>query len=300
MAVEVLQPPVEPADADIDYWRRALQSLPEPPQLPGPAALHPSRQARRRTHPVPAELLGRVEEFARQRSATPFMVLLAAFGTLMRRYSDVSDLLVSVPVTNRKPAAENALGYFGNTLLLRLTPTGHRTFTSLVDDVRETCLDGFARQSVGIDRVIREANPSRSSGRDGSDHVRLGFSMRKDASGLTLNDIAATQLELGADSAQVPLALAVVPDAGLIEFEYHTDVLSTALVDQMLAHYLRLLESALSEPGHLLADLDLFGAEADRAAGAITGRACLHRPDHGGCAARCGRHHTRGDRGGLR
>lgn len=114
------------------------------------------------------------------------MVLLAAFGTLMRRYSDVSDLLVSVPVTNRKPAAENALGYFGNTLLLRLTPTGHRTFTSLVDDVRETCLDGFARQSVGIDRVIREANPSRSSGRDGSDHVRLGFSMRKDASGLTL------------------------------------------------------------------------------------------------------------------
>ncbi len=261
VAVEVLQPPVEPADADIDYWRRALQSLPEPPQLPGPAALHPSRQARRRTHPVPAELLGRVEEFARQRSATPFMVLLAAFGTLMRRYSDVSDLLVSVPVTNRKPAAENALGYFGNTLLLRLTPTGHRTFTSLVDDVRETCLDGFARQSVGIDRVIREANPSRSSGRDGSDHVRLGFSMRKDASGLTLNDIAATQLELGADSAQVPLALAVVPDAGLIEFEYHTDVLSTALVDQMLAHYLRLLESALSEPGHLLADLDLFGAE---------------------------------------
>ncbi len=261
VAVEVLQPPVEPTGADIDYWRRALQSLPEAPQLPGPAALHPSRQARRRTHPVPAELLGRVEEFARQRSATPFMVLLAAFGTLMRRYSNVSDLLVSVPVTDRKPAAENALGYFGNTLLLRLTPKGHHTFTSLVDEVRETCLDGFAHQSVGIDRVIREANPSRSSGRDGSDLVRLGFSMRKDASGLTLNDIAATQLELGADGAQVPLALAVVPDAGLIEFEYHTDVLSAALVDQMLAHYLRLLESALSEPGHLLADLDLFGAE---------------------------------------
>ncbi|PBJ62130.1 non-ribosomal peptide synthetase, partial [Mycobacterium avium subsp. hominissuis] len=261
VAVEVLQAPVEPTDATIDYWRRALQPLPEPLQLPGPPALHPSRRARRRTHPLPAELLGRVEEFARQRSATPFMVLLAAFGTLMRRYSGVSDLLVSVPVTVRNAAAKNALGYFGNTLLLRLAPTGHRTFTSLVDEVRETCLDGFAHQSVGIDRVVREANPSRYGGRDGSDLVRLGFSMRKDASGLTLNDIAATQLELGADSAQVPLSLAVVPDAELIEFEYHTDVLSASLVDQMLAHYLRLLESALSEPGHRLTDLDLFGAE---------------------------------------
>lgn len=261
LSVEALQPPVEPTDEDVDYWRRTLQPLPEPPELPGAAALHPSRRAQRRSHPVPAELLARVEEFARQRSATPFMVLLAAFGALIRRYSGASDLLVSIPVTDRKAAAENTLGYFGNTLLLRLAPAAHHTFTSLVDEARDTCLAGFTHQSVGIDRVIREANPSRSGGRDGSDLVRLGFSMRKDASGFALHDVAATRLELGADSARVPLALAVVPDAGIVEFEYHTDVLGVALVDQMLAHYLRLLDHAISEPGHRLADLDLFGAE---------------------------------------
>lgn len=260
VAVEALVPPPEPADTDVDYWRHALQSLPEPPELPGSSVPHPSRQARRRIRAVPAELLGRVEEFARQRSATPFMVLLAAFGALMRRYSGTSDLLVSVPVTDRNTAAENALGYFGNTLLLRLTPAAHHTLTSLVDEVRKTCLEGFAHQSVGVDRVIREVNPSRPSGRDGSDLVRTGFSMRKDASGFTLNDVTASPVELGVNSAQVPLALAVVSDAGLVEFEYHTDVLSIELVDQMLAHYLQLLEHALSEPGHRLAGMDLFGS----------------------------------------
>lgn len=279
VAVEALQPPAEPADEDVDYWRRALQPLPEPPELPGPAARHPSRRADRRTRPVPAELLGRVEEFARQRSATPFMVLLAAFGALMRRYSGASDLLVSAPVTDRNAAAGNALGYFGNTLLLRLTPAAHHTFTSLVGEVRDTCLAGFAHQSVGIDRVIREANPSRSGGRDGSDLVRLGFSIRKDAAGLALRDVAATQLELGADSAQVPLALAVVPDAGIVEFEYHTDVLSAALIDQMLAHYLNLLQQAISEPGRRLADIDGFSAEQ---------RAVLLTRSHGEPAAASG------------
>ncbi|RAV07389.1 non-ribosomal peptide synthetase [Mycolicibacterium sp. GF69] len=261
VAVEALKPAVEPTNADVDYWRRTLQPLPDPPDLPGPAAMYPSRQAQRRSRAMPAELLSRVKEFARQRSATPFMVLLAGFGALMRRYSGTSDLLVAVPVTDRKAAAENALGYFGNTLLLRLTPAAHHTFTSLVDEVRRTCLDGFAHQSVGIDRVIREANPSRSSGRDGSSVVQLGFSVRKDASGFTLDDVATCQLALGANSTQVPLALAVVPDAGIVEFAYHTDLFGIELVDQMLGHYLRLLDHAVSEPGHRLAALNLFGTE---------------------------------------
>lgn len=262
IATEVLGSPTEPEQNDIDYWRNTLRPLPEPMDLPGSPATNPSKRAEHRTAALPPEVFRRVEAFARERSASPFAVLLAAFGVLMRRYTGVSDLLVAVPVTERRAATEGALGYFGNTLLLRLTADSDDTFSAVVDAVRETCLNGFAHQSVGVDRVVGEVNPKRTSGRDGMEHlVQLGFSMRTSASGFALDGVAARALEVGAVSAPVPLALAIVhePEGVLTEFEYQSDVLSPALAEQMLAHYLQLLDHGLSEPGHRVTSLDLLG-----------------------------------------
>jgi mycobactin peptide synthetase MbtE len=262
VAVEVLETPAEPGIADVGYWADILRPSPEPLELPGVAAAHPTRRAQRRTRALPADLFGRVESFAREHAASPFMVLLATFGVLVRRYTGAMDFLISVPVTDRGAAAEGAIGYFGNTLLLRIAARSQDTFTSFVDAVRETCLNGFAHQSVGIDRVVREVNPERM-GHDGMDHlVRLGFSMRKSASGFALDGVNVRQLKLGAVTAHLPLALAVVldPDGVLVEFEYQTDVLGVALVDQMLAHYIQLLDNALSTPERRLASLDMLGS----------------------------------------
>ncbi len=262
VAVEVLGTSSEPTVADVGYWGNTLRPLPEPLELPGSAAANPSRRAVRRTRALPDDLFSRVEDFARERCASPFMVLLAAFGALVRRYTGASDFLISVPVTERRAAAESAIGYFGNTLLLRISARSHDTFTSLVDSVRETCLGGFAHQSVGIDHVVREANPERTVGRDGMDQlVRLGFSMRKSASGFAFDMVSARRLELGAVTAQLPLALAIAlgPEGMFTEFEYQTDVLSEALADQMPAHYVQLLDNALTEPAHRVTSLDMLG-----------------------------------------
>lgn len=270
VAVEVAQgsgTAAEPSIADVGYWADTLRPAPEPLPLPGLAVAgshrQPSRWATRRTRPLPAALYARVEDFARERSASPFMVLLAAFAVLVRRYTGAPDFLISVPVTDRRAVAEGAIGYFGNTLLLRMVVRPDDTFSSFVDAVRETCLGGFAHQAVGIDRVVREANPNRTMGHDGMEElVRLGFSMRKSTTGLTLADVTVRQLELGAVVAHLPLSLAIVPDpdGAVIEFEYQTDVLSSALVEQMLVHYVQLVDHALSEPQHRLASLDMLGA----------------------------------------
>src|SRR5271166_5742894 len=260
VAVEVLRTAAEPSIADVGYWVDVLRPSPEPLPFPGVAAAHPSRRAEHRTRALPAALFERVEDFARKRSASPFMVLLAAFGVLVRRYTGAPDFLVSVPVTDRRAAAGDAIGYFGNTLLLRLTMRSQDTFGSFVDAVRETCLAGFAHQSVGIDRVVREVNPERM-GHDGMDQlVRLGFSMRKSVTGFALDGVAVRQLGLGAVAAHLPLSLAVVldPEGAMVEFEYQTDVLGTELVEQMLAHYLQLLDTAVTQPEHRLTSLDML------------------------------------------
>jgi len=262
VAVEVLENAVEPSISDVGYWADRLRPPPEPLELPGAPVAHPSRRSERRTHPLPAGLYRRVEEFARDNAASPLMVLLAAFGVLVRRYTGATDFLVSVPVTERSAAAEAAVGYFGNTLLLRITTRPQDTFTSFVAAVRETCLEGFAHQSVGIDRVIREINPERM-GRDGMDQlVRVGFSMRKSANGFALDGVTVRQLRLGAVAADLPLALAIVlePEGAFVEFDHQIDVLSGELADQLRTHYLQLLDSALCDPEHRLVNLDMLGA----------------------------------------
>ncbi|MGW5441208.1 amino acid adenylation domain-containing protein [Nocardia asteroides] len=264
-----LAPTAEPAEADVAYWRDTLRPLPEPLELTGSAAAAPGRQAQRRTHRLPAELVTRTEQFAREQAATPFMVLLAGFDALVHRYTAADDFLVSIPVTDRPAGTEELIGYFGNTLLLRATFGTGDDFAGLVAAVRDTCANGFARRGVGIDRVVREANPDRVAGRDGMDQlVRLGFSVRKSADGFAIDGVTSRQLELGAVSAQVPLALAIVLEddgTAVVEAEYQTDVLTEALVDQLLAHYGRLLDAALADPRRRLADLDMLGAD-DRAA----------------------------------
>ncbi|SHR77662.1 Putative peptide synthetase MbtE [Mycobacteroides abscessus subsp. abscessus] len=261
----VVSADTEPSsDADLTYWRRALTPLPDPLELPGAASTYSSRAARRLAVPMPAETAARIEEFAREHSATPFMVLLAAFGVLVHRYTGSRDFVTAIPVAERKSNAEKAIGYFGNTLLLRTAVNPDDSFASHVAAVREVCLDAFGHQNVGIDEVVREVNPSRSTGHDGMDElVRLGFSMRKDASGYRLEGVDVTQLDLAAVSAQLPLSLAIATESSgtIIEFEYQTDVLPQWLVGQLLVHYQRLLADGLSRPDETLARLELFDAE---------------------------------------
>ncbi|MEV0252304.1 amino acid adenylation domain-containing protein [Nocardia sp. NPDC050712] len=264
--VEVLDA-VADDESDLEYWRAALRPLPEPLELPGSALSAPSKQAERCVVPLPAEVLDQVSAFAREQAATPFMVLLAGYAAVIERYTAAGDFLVSIPVVNRRSAAaEQLIGYFGNTLLLRETLRPGETFTGLVGTTKQTCLDAFTHQTVGIDRVVREVNPERVSGRDGMDQlVRLGFSVRKSADGFALAGVTSTQLdELGAPTAQVPLAFAVVTDGAggaLVEAEYQVDVLTRPLVESMLAHYVQLLDSALRAPDRRLGDLDMLGAQ---------------------------------------
>lgn len=257
--------------SDIDYWRAILRPLPESLELPGsaPVGTVAAKQSDRCALPLPAALVGWVEDFARAHGATPFMVWLAAYDAVIHRYTAATDFLVSVPVTVRRGAgAESLIGYFGNTLLLRATISAEDTFARFTETIRDICVGAFAHQHVGIDHVVRAANPDRVGGRDGLEQlVRLGFGVRRSAQGFDLAGVEATLLDLGTAVAQVPLGLTVVTEADgtYLEAEYRIADLDRVVVEQLLGHYVQLLDSALANPDRRLGDIDMLGA-ADRAA----------------------------------
>ena len=101
-----------PTDAqredDLSYWRAVMSDPPEPLELPGPSgSLVPTtwRSATTTRH-LSAWTTARVAELARATGATPYMVLLAAFGATVFRYTHTGDFLVATPVVNRGASAE--------------------------------------------------------------------------------------------------------------------------------------------------------------------------------------------------
>ncbi|MDR3664582.1 MAG: amino acid adenylation domain-containing protein [Mycobacterium sp.] len=254
-------PATQDHGADLDYWRTVLAAPPEPLELPGPngSAVPASRRSQRVTLRLGPDTVARVADLARVTASTPYTVLLAAFGALLHRYTHADDFLVATPVLNRSGGTEDALGYYGNTVALRLRPEPGQSFRAFVDAAAATTRGAFAHQQINLDRVVRELNPDRRHGVDRL--ARVTFGVREaDGSGFCPPGISCRRAEYRGQLTQLPLGLMVEFDesGALIEAEYLTEILDAALAEQLLRHYAVLLESALADPTRALAELDVM------------------------------------------
>ncbi|MGA5545273.1 amino acid adenylation domain-containing protein [Mycobacterium sp. NPDC051198] len=249
-------------DADLAYWREVLAAPPEPLELPGPAgSVVPSGfRSQRSTVRLSAETVRQVAALARDTGATPYMVLLAAFGALVHRYTHTDDFLVATPVLNRD--TDETIGYYGNTVAMRLRPQATLGFRGLVEATRDTAIGAFTHQRVNLDRVVAELNPDRRHGAERMTRVSFGF-REPDGGGFRPDGVTCERAELRGQHTQLPLGFMVELDAegAVVEAEHLTEVLDADLAAQMLRHFAVLLDSALAEPDRPLAALDLFTSE---------------------------------------
>ncbi len=153
---------------DLPYWRAQLagvSSLHLPTDRPYPAR-RTYRGATRHFEVSPA-LLGRLKALARQENATLFMVLLAAFDVLLMRYSGEADVTVGSPIAGRgRTEMEALVGFFVNTLALRVDLSGNPQFAELLRRVRHVCLDAYSHQELPFDKLVAEVSPVRDLGRN--------------------------------------------------------------------------------------------------------------------------------------
>ena len=78
---------------------------------------------------IPGELTERLKALGQRENATPFMTLIAAFQTLLHRYTGQTDLVVGTPIANRtRVETEGLIGFFANTLVMRADLSGNPSF----------------------------------------------------------------------------------------------------------------------------------------------------------------------------
>lgn len=254
--------------ADLDYWRALLADLPDPLELPGPngSVVPRSLRAGLCTRTLSAPQMDRIAGLARRNGATGYMVVAAALSALIWRYTGTGDFLIASPVLNRTAGTEDAIGYFGNTVVLRARVDGADSFTDLLAHTRRIALGAFGHQGINLDRVVRELNPDRRYG--GVERLaRCSFGFRApDGEGFHPDGVRCTRADYRGKVAQLPLGVMVEPAAdggAILEAEYLLEVLDEALVEQLLRHLVQLLDAAVAQPDTLLRELDILGA-ADR------------------------------------
>jgi mycobactin peptide synthetase MbtE len=254
---------------DLDYWRSLMTDLPEPLELPGPhgSVVPSSWRAQRATARLSPQTMDRVALLARETGATPYMVLMAAFGALVHRYTHASDFLVATPVLNRGAGTEDAIGYYGNTLVMRMRPQPRLTFRELVVQTRDGAVGAMAHSRVDLEWLVRESNPDRRHGAERM--TRVSFGLREpDGVGFCPPGVRCARAELRGHLNQLPLGLMIElsgaatgsDGSALVEAEYLVEVLDRPLVDQLLRHYSVLLDNALAHPDITLSACGLMSA----------------------------------------
>ncbi|KIO47825.1 condensation domain-containing protein, partial [Nitrosospira sp. NpAV] len=137
----------ERLNALFTYWQKQLEDAPVQLSLPTdrPRPAQSSYRGGRCGVWLNASLTARLRALGQAQGATLFMTLLAAFGALLSRYSGQSDLVIGTPIANRtRSELEGLIGFFVNTLALRLDLSGDPSFAGLLERVRTVAAEAYA------------------------------------------------------------------------------------------------------------------------------------------------------------
>ncbi len=242
------------------YWKDKLSGELPVLELPTdhPRPLHMTYAGADQLFDVTQSLTEKLNELSNREGATLFMALLAAFVTLLHRYTGQADILLGTAIAGRnRREIENLIGFFVNTLVLRTDLSGNPTFRELLARVREVSLGAYEHQDLPFEKLVEELRPERDASRPPFFQVMFNLQAAQaeepPRGGLTImpQDIGnQTRFDL-------EFHLWIVPEGLTGPLLYNTDLFERATIERMLEHFHTLLEGIVANPDTPLSELSL-------------------------------------------
>ncbi|HEX8275787.1 MAG TPA: amino acid adenylation domain-containing protein [Longimicrobiaceae bacterium] len=261
----------EALDEQVAFWRAELEGAPPATELPLDRPHPPARGGRagKLALAVSPETALRLAALARAEGATPFMVLLAASAAWLGRYADADDVVLGTPIAGRtQEELEGLIGFFVNTLAIRVELSGDPGFARLVARVRARLLGAYAHQDLPFEKVVEELRVPRDPGRTPVFQVmfvhQAAPETRAEAPGA---DGPAWATEpAGTGTAKFDLVVSFVEHARGIAavLDYDADLFDEPTVERMGRHLLALLDAVAADPHSPLSALPLLPPDEER------------------------------------
>src|ERR1700757_5145626 len=190
------------------------------------------------------------------------MVAMAAFQSLLWRYTNQESILIGTPIAGRNDVdLENMIGLFVNTLIFRGDFSANLTFRDVIRQVRAFALEAYAHQDVPFEKLVEELVPQRSL--DTHPLFQVLFTFQNipqqifDIPGLTVHEVS---FEAGIAKFDISVVMWEWGDPHC-QFEYNTDLFEASTMRRMLRHFERLLNAAVENPDQAVAKIPLMSPE---------------------------------------
>jgi amino acid adenylation domain-containing protein len=272
-----------------DYWTETLAGAPELLELPTD---HP-RPARQDFAGASLQieldegLTAALKTLGQRHGATLYMTLLAGWAAVLARLSGQDEVVVGTPSANRGHAEiEGLIGFFVNTLPLRVDLSGSPRVGELLGRVKERSLGAQHHQDIPFEQVVERVRPVRSLAHTPLFQVMLAW-QEMPGGDLELPGIAAVPLDgAGEGAAAFDLALSLAPRGGRIagELTYATALFERATVERWVGYLRRVLQGMVAVDGGSVERLELLSAAERRRVveewnatdAALPAGACVH------------------------
>jgi amino acid adenylation domain-containing protein len=196
---------------------------------------------------------------------TLFTVLLTAFQALLHRYSGMTDVRVGVPVANRgRSELQGVVGMFVNTQVMRSLADSRSTLAALLEQTASRVGGAQANQDLPFEQLLDALRAEGGLGQQALfdvmfNHVQEPHRALTRAGGLSLSPY-----DVPAQTAQFELVLETLeqPDGALhARLVYAEGLFSSARMERMAEHYVRMLEVLVAQPASALGAVPLLGEE---------------------------------------
>ncbi|WP_186137753.1 non-ribosomal peptide synthetase, partial [Burkholderia gladioli] len=255
----------ERLQAQGEYWRQTLADAPALIDLPTDHP-RPAQQSFAGAH-VPvcldAELTQALRRLAQAHGVTLFMTVMGAWAAVLARLSGQQDIVIGTPSANRnRQEVEPLIGFFVNTLALRLDLSGTPDAATLLARVRHAALAAQDHQDLPFEQVVEVVNPPRNLEHSPLFQVMLSWQFRQGTS-LQLPELEVAPLPPSHDTVKFDLELAFEESddgiAGVLG--YSTALFQRATIERHLAYLQAMLRAMVRDETQAIDHVDILPPE---------------------------------------
>lgn len=249
----------EVLESQLTYWQQQLTDisiLNLPTDRPRPCVQ--SYRGANQQIELPLTLTKALAALSEKEGVSLFMILLAAFQTLLHRYTGQEDIVVGAPIANRnRSELEGLIGFFVNSLVLRTNLSGNPTFRELLLRVREVALGAYAHQDLPFEKLV-QLDPQRDLSRHPLFQVAIAL-QNTPVEALELPGLRLNSFEFDSGTTRLDLEFHFWHSEGLKgQITYSTDLFDQTTIVRMLGHFQVLLEGIVANPEQRLSDLQIL------------------------------------------